>query len=57
MALKKKDRENVQATIDNEGFAYAFIDYSDFEEIKDEEFHRRRKAFCDAYEALKEYIE
>ena len=38
-------------------FATAFVDYSDFDEIEDEEFHRLRKAFVEAKEALEKYIE
>lgn len=57
MALKKLERNYVKDTIENEGFAYAFCDYTDFNEIEDEEFHRLRKAFVDAATALKAYIE
>lgn len=56
MALKKKDREYVEATIENEGFDYAFTHYSDFPEVKDEEFHRLRKAYGDARKSLAEYV-
>lgn len=55
--MKKEDREYLLATIENEGFCYAFVDYSYFNEIKDEEFHRLRKAFIEAKEALEKYIE
>lgn len=57
MALKKRDREYVQATVDSEGFDYAFTHYTDFEEIKDEEFHRLRVAYNEARKALVEYAE
>jgi len=57
MALKKLERNYVSDTIDNEGFDYAFNDYTDFKEIEDEEFHRLRVAYCEASKALKAYIE
>lgn len=46
----------VKDTIEDEGFSYAFIDYSDYSEIEDEEFHRLRKAYVNADEALREYL-
>jgi hypothetical protein len=46
----------VAACVDNEGFDYAFRHYSDFKEVKDEEFHKLRKAYVEAAEALSEYI-
>ena len=46
----------VAACVDNEGFDYAFRNYSDFKEVKDEEFHKLRKAYVDAADALAEYI-
>ena len=46
----------VAACVENEGFDYAFRNYSDFKDVKDEEFHRLRKAYVDAAEALSEYI-
>lgn len=55
--MKKKDREYIQATVENEGFDYAFRHYTHFEEVKDEEFHRLRQAYVAAAEALAEYAE
>jgi hypothetical protein len=57
MALKKLERNYVNDTIDNEGFDYAFCDYTDFNEIEDAEFHRLREAYVAASKALKAYIE
>lgn len=54
--MKASDLEYVKSTIENEGFDYAFVDYSDFSEIKDEEFHKLREAYVQAAEALREYI-
>lgn len=52
-----KDKKNIASTIDNEGFNYAFIHYSDFNEIHDPNFHKLREQYVKASEALKEYIE
>jgi hypothetical protein len=47
----------VRGVVDNEGFNYAFRHYTDFvEEVKDEEFHRLRKAYVEAAKALDMYI-
>ena len=54
--MKKKDRESIESTIENEGFDYAFINYSDFEEVKDDKFHKLRLAYIDARKALAEYV-
>lgn len=54
--MKRKDRENIQATVENEGFDYAFVHYSHFEEVKDEEFHRLRVQYVEAQQALADYI-
>lgn len=42
--------------IENEGLEYAVRHYSDFKEIKDEEFHRLRQAFVEAANALEAYV-
>lgn len=47
----------VADAVDNEGFHYAFHHYDDFNEVKDEEFHRLRKAYLDASKALADYID
>lgn len=54
--MKASDLEYVKDTIDNEGFDYTFVDYSNFSEIKDEEFHKLRQAYVEAAEALRDYI-
>jgi hypothetical protein len=48
--------DSVRAAVDNEGFDYAFRHYSDFEEVKDPTFHRLRKAYVKAAEALDKYV-
>ncbi len=54
--MKTDELEVVRDTVEMEGFDYAFRFYSAFDEIKDEEFHKRRKAYVDAAKALDEYI-
>lgn len=54
--MTKKQKQYVIATIENEGFDYAFRDYSDFEEIEDEQFHKLRSAYTAAANALEEYV-
>jgi len=54
--MKAKEHELVRDIIEKEGFDYAFCDYTDFEEIKDEKFHELRKAYVTAATALKEYV-
>lgn len=60
--MKTKDLDYIRDIIEVEGGAeYAFIHYSNFEEtnfeeIKDEEFHKLRVAFVDAYADLMEYL-
>lgn len=54
--MKPKDIDYVRETVDQEGFDYAFTGYSDFEEIKDEEFHKLRKAYLEAHKNLAEYL-
>ena len=49
--------ERVIAIIDNEGFDYAFHEYSDFKDVQDEEFQILQESFRDARKALIEYLE
>lgn len=55
--MKKQTLDYVKGVIDNEGFDYAFMDYSEFEDVKDEEFHRLRRAYKLAHRQLMKYIE
>ena len=54
--MNGEDLDYVRGTIEGEGFHYAFIDYSDFKHIEDEEFHRLRKAYVEATEALSKFL-
>lgn len=57
MKKEKLDMKFVKEIIEDEGFEYAFCDYSEFEEVQDEEFHRLRKEYLQATKALEEYID
>ena len=54
--LTDKEKDNICSDIDSEGFDYAFMDYSSFEEIKDPEFHRLRQQYLKAHKALSSYV-
>ena len=54
--MTKEQKDIVMGIVDNEGFDYAFCDYSNFEEIKDPEFHEARKKYVEAAKKLKELI-
>lgn len=54
--MTPKEIEIVRGTMENEGFDYTFRHYSDFDEVKDRTFHRLRKAYVKAAEALAEYV-
>ncbi len=51
-----KEFRHVQDTIEQEGFDYTFTSYTDFIEIKDEEFHRLIDNFITHRKALADYI-
>jgi len=51
------DAEYVSGLIETEGFDYSFRFYSNFEEIKDPEFHELRKKYVEAANALENYID
>ena len=54
--MKLKDVKYVLSKIDDEGFDYCFLHYSDFREIEDEEFHRLRDNYLKAQKQLEEYL-
>lgn len=54
--MKGRDFRNIDDRVEQEGFDYAFVHYSDFSEVKDEEFHRLRLAFLAARKALVDYV-
>ncbi len=48
---------SVKQRVNNEGFDYCFRHYSNFKEIQDDEFHKLRKAYIEAANALEKYID
>ena len=54
--MTPEQKETVMGIVDNEGFDYAFCDYSNFDEIKDEEFHKIREKYVKAAKELKTVI-
>jgi hypothetical protein len=51
-----KEFNTVRDCVDFESFDYCFRGYSNFDDIKDEEFHRLRRQYVDAANALSEYL-
>ena len=47
----------VEYRIRNEGIDYCFENYSNWDEIKDEEFHRLRLILLHSMNEIKEYVE
>lgn len=54
--MRPRDAIYIASTVAKEGFESAFVDYSDFKEIQDEEFHDKRRAFLESRKALVEYL-
>ena len=48
---------SVQYRMGNEGIDYCFEQYSSFEEIEDEEFHKLRLEFLESMRKLKSYVD
>jgi len=46
----------MEQKIEKEGFHYAFVGYSDFDEVKDEKFHELRKKYLKALKELGDYM-
>jgi hypothetical protein len=47
----------VEYRMDNEGFEYCFLRYSDFSEVKDEKFHQLRKELISKIKEMRQYVE
>lgn len=56
MSADKLTISDVRESVEAEGFEYAFLSYSDFAAVDDEEFHRLRRAYIEAQKALAKYI-
>ena len=48
--------QSVSYRMDNEGIDYCFENYSSFEEIEDEEFHKLRLEFLESMKKIREYV-
>jgi len=48
---------SVQYRMDNEGIDYCFENYSSFEEIEDEEFHKLRLEFLSSMKKIRDYVD
>jgi hypothetical protein len=46
----------IWGTIEKEGFEYTFVDYSDFDEVDDKEFHDLRKAYLEARSKFAKFL-
>jgi hypothetical protein len=55
--IESEDWENLHYRMDNEGFDYCFLNYSNFEEIKDDKFHQLRLKYIETSKELRKYIE
>ncbi len=53
---EKEIWESCQYRMEEEGFHYCFTGYSNWDEIKDEEFHKLRMAYLDSAKELEKYI-
>ena len=54
--LSLKLKANIIFRINQEGFDYAFRHYSSFDEVKDPEFHRLRRQYIKAADAIDHYL-
>jgi Trm5-related predicted tRNA methylase len=57
MTEKEKDEwRSLHYRMDEEGFDYCFDGYSNWEDIKDEEFHKLRLQYLQSAKDLRQYI-
>lgn len=49
--------ESVRYRMEDEGIEYCFRHYSSFEEIEDEEFHRKREKLIELMVEMEEYVQ
>ena len=57
MSNNLEDWEAVKYRMRNEGIDYCFESYSNWGEIKDEEFHRLRLGFLQYMKEIREYVD
>lgn len=46
----------VRECVEEEGMYYAFVGYSDFKEVEDEELHKLKETFLNSAKELAEYL-
>lgn len=51
-----KEFKSINEAISIEGFDYCFSGYSDFPEIRDEEFHKLRKNYLESKKLLIDFL-
>jgi regulator of replication initiation timing len=54
--MDEEQAKDLLSRINQEGFHYCFIYYSDFKEINDKKFHSLRKKYIKAFKELEEYV-
>jgi hypothetical protein len=54
--MDKHQQQAVIDIVDSEGFEYAFVHYSNFDDIENEEFHIIRKEYLKTREKLAKII-
>jgi len=54
--MDKYQQQAVIDIIDSEGFEYAFVHYSNFDDVENEEFHVVRREYLKAREKLAKII-
>lgn len=52
----KEELQEVRNKVDWEGFEYAFINYSSWDEIKDPTFQKLKEEYINSHKALEKYI-
>ncbi len=60
LAKLEEERENYESVryrMDDEGMDYCFMNYSDFPEIQDEEFHTLRLKLIDLMEQMEQFLD
>lgn len=56
MSLNEEDKSYLTDLIDNEGFSYAMLYYSNHDNIQDDTFHELLTAYKNASDKLESYI-
>lgn len=54
--MNGKEIKKIQEDVECEGFAYAFMNYSDYPEVKDDKFHELRTKFLKSAQDLADYL-